>query len=430
MAFFEVFINYYQGFLIIFFMNKVLVRQKIVSKWIDIASVLLIGSFLNVCQFIPEKISDTLIFIFPFLHATITRRGGWWQRVLWTLICAAVMNVVIIFMTNFFLQNVTESVIMTPTSARVGYVISTNIVLTFVLMVVAWIGAQQAIEFLTPSSVVALVGSFLMAFAASEFLYLYQTHKPENETFLFCVYICLLGLVILTLLLYYIIVHAARNQHMTEMQLQTMSLHTNHQQEMAAIYHDMLVMQHDMKHQVNAIMQMIQNTPDVDHEVVMALLQRSVPAVTLYMTGCTVVDAILTAKHAIMEQHGIRFDFQPYPLQKLPLDDTAFCILLSNILDNAIEGVQRIDDVSVPKEISLSFARSWSMFYLTCSNTMNPKTIQQVEDRFITSKANKQIHGLGLESIHQIVARIQGTCNISIEGLRFNIDIVLPDKEE
>lgn len=427
---FEILINLYQGFLMVFFMDKVLLQAKPLSKLYDVASVLCIGGYLCLCQFVPIGLPDTLTFAFPFFHAIVTRRGNWTQRVLWTLICAGVMNVVILLMTNLFMESAAVDTIMSPSSARVGYVISTNIVLTIALLLVARISSQRSSEFLDIPSFIALMVTFLLVFAATEFLYLYQMHSSADETLLLCVYICLLGLVVLTLLFYYIINHAARNRHMAEMHIKTLSLHGEHQHEMAAIYHDMLVMQHDMKHQVSAIKQMIQTSPNVDRDAIMELLKTSTPPSLLYMTGCTIVDAILTAKHAIMEQHQIRFTFQPYPLQQLPLDDTAFCILLSNLLDNAIEGVQRIEDLSTPKEITLSFARSWSMFYISCKNSVNPNTIHRVEDRFISSKDNKRLHGLGLESIRHIVAANNGVCDITTNNNQFCVDIVLPDKEE
>lgn len=427
---FEVFINLYQGFLLVFFIDRVLSQTKPLSKIYDVISVVCIGVYLCLCQYSSLGLSDTLTYVFPLLHAAVTRRGSWSQRALWTAICAGVMNVVILLMTNLFMKGSAVEIIMSPSSARIGYVISTNIVLTIALFLVARICGQRNSEFLDHPSFVALMITFILVFAATEFLYLYQMYYSENETLLLYVYICLLGLIILTLLFYYIINHAARNRHIAEMHIQTLTLHSEYQNDMAAIYHDMLVMQHDMKHQVNAIKQIIQSSTDVDREAIMTLLKADTPSNILYMTGCTIVDAILTAKHAIMEQHQIQFEFQPYPLHMLPLDDTSFCILLSNILDNAIEGVQRISSPTQLKRISLSFARSWSMFYITCKNTHNPKTIHRHEGKYMTSKANKRIHGLGLESIRQIVTTHNGVCDISADGEQFCVSIIIPDKEK
>ena len=130
-----------------------------------------------------------------------------------------------------------------------------------------------------------------------------------------------------------------------------------------------------------------------------------------------------------MEQYLISFSFQPYPLQMLPIDSASFSILLSNILDNAIEATLRITDEGQPKEINLQFARSWSMFYITCTNTMNSTTIKKLGSRYISSKENKRIHGFGIESIRQVVRSGGGTCDFSTDGSQFKVDIVLPDNE-
>lgn len=70
------------------------------------------------------------------------------------------------------------------------------------------------------------------------------------------------------------------------------------------------------------------------------------------------------------------------------------------------------------------------MFYITCVNTMNPDTIKRHGDRFVSSKENKRIHGFGIESIRQIVETNGGTCNISMNGRQFKVDLVLPDNDK
>jgi len=400
------------------------------SHWYDVLFILLTGGFLCFSQFAPITIPDTLIHIIPFLYTVTTKRGTWGQRILWTLILMGVMDAVIMFMMNLYTRGSDIEILLQNTSLRIGFVINTNIVLTIALLLVARLSHRETLEVLDISSLIALVVSLLLEFTATEFLYYYQLENKTNENLLLYTNICILGLVILTLLFYHVLNRAARIKHVAELKLQTLSLQLNHQHEMNAVYHDMLTMRHDMKHRINIIKQVLQTSPNVDQKTIQNLLETNFPPTLQYMTGCTAVDAVLTAKHAIMEQHQISFTFQPYPLQILPLDDASFCILLSNLLDNAIEAVLRIEDPNQAKEIHLSFARSWQMFYLTCTNTMNPNTIQKMGDRFISSKENKSIHGFGLESIRQTVLTNQGTCNVSTDDRQFCVQICLPDKEE
>ena len=55
------------------------------------------------------------------------------------------------------------------------------------------------------------------------------------------------------------------------------------------------------------------------------------------LTGNLAVDALLTAKRSILQEKGIAFSFQAYPLQGCPLDDVELCTVLGNLLDNAIK---------------------------------------------------------------------------------------------
>ncbi len=298
----------------IFFLNKTLPQTRDVSHWYDILFILLTGGFLCFSQFAPIAIPDTLIHIIPFLYTVTTKRGNWGQRILWTLILMGVMDAVIMFVMNLYTHGSDIDILLQNTSLRIGFVINTNIVLTIALLLVARLSHQEALGFLDISSLIALVVSLLLEFTATEFLYYYQLENRTNENLLLYIYICILGLVILTLLFYYVLNRAAQIKHVAEIKLQTLSLQLDHQHEMTAIYHDMLTMQHDMKHRINAIKQVLQTSPNVDKKLIQNLLETNSPPAFQFMTGCTAVDAVLTAKHAIMEQHHINFTFQPYPL--------------------------------------------------------------------------------------------------------------------
>lgn len=135
----------------------------------------------------------------------------------------------------------------------------------------------------------------------------------------------------------------------------------------------------------------------VDREIILSLLPNDSQLSNEIITGCIAVDAILTAKRAIAEENGIVFALKPYPLQRLPINVADFCVLLSNLLDNAIEASMRIlDDTASQKYIEISFARSWDMFYLSCSNGMNIETIRRSEDTFLTSKSLHKCTDMGL----------------------------------
>ena len=430
-ALFEIFVNLYQGFLMIFFMHLRLPSKRNVQWWEDIIFVVLIGAFLSLYLFPWMVVNDALVFLFPFFYTIVTQRGTWLQRILWTIALGVLMLLIATISTSAYMNfvGVDMDTLMQYSILRISYVLSTNIAHTVFFTIVARIGHKDSTTFPGRSSLVVFITALLLEAVTTELLFTYQVQTESGSRILLFTTVCVFGLLILTLLLYEILAQSAKNRHMAEMRLQILSSEQAHQQEMTAFYNEMLAVQHDLKKQLNTVKQLLSSSNDLDRDAIMDLLRIEKPLSIQHITGNTAVDAILAAKHALMEQHNISFTYQPYPLQILPIDSASFCVLLSNILDNAIEAVMRITDHSTPKEINLQFARSWSMFYITCVNTMNPDTIKKYGERFVSSKADKRIHGFGIESIRHIVETNGGSCNINMDGCQFKVDLVLPDNE-
>lgn len=202
---FEIFINFYQGLLMIFFMDRVLPPSKSTLHWLNFLFVFLIGALFCLCEFIPVSFPDTLIYMIPFIYSITVKRGTWSQRIFWTLILACVMDAVILLMTNLYTKEVDTDMIYQTTPLRVGFVMNTNIVLTIALILVSRIPRHETLEVLHPSSLIALIGSLLLEFTATEFLYYYQLQNNHDERYLFYIYCCILGLIILTLVFYYVL---------------------------------------------------------------------------------------------------------------------------------------------------------------------------------------------------------------------------------
>lgn len=148
----------------------------------------------------------------------------------------------------------------------------------------------------------------------------------------------------------------------------------------------------------------------------------------MIVTGSPEVDALLTAKRRTMHEKGIEFKLTPYPLASLPIATSDFCAILGNLLDNAIEGIQRITEPPAKPLIHLAFSRSWDMFYVYCTNPCEPSTLVQKKGLFLTSKMKSEpgLHGIGLHSIEAIAERAEGRVEFYTEENEFHAKVVLP----
>lgn len=100
--------------------------------------------------------------------------------------------------------------------------------------------------------------------------------------------------------------------------------------------------------------------------------------------------------------------------------------IISNLLDNAIEGIARIDDQKSRHTISLKLARSWDIFFISCENDMNPASIHRHGRNFPSSKQNASRHGFGTKNICSIVDEANGYCKFVQNQSIFRVEITLP----
>lgn len=98
--------------------------------------------------------------------------------------------------------------------------------------------------------------------------------------------------------------------------------------------------------------------------------------------------------------------------------------LMSNLLDNAIEAVDKIEEKE-KRRIFLKIKTVRESIVLSLENYIKqtPKMVKGVP---VTSKKDSIKHGYGLKSVQRIVDRYNGVLDYSIKDNKFNVTIVFP----
>lgn len=110
-----------------------------------------------------------------------------------------------------------------------------------------------------------------------------------------------------------------------------------------------------------------------------------------------IIDAILNQKYQLASENGIEMQVKVNDLSEISIPTDAMVVVLSNLLDNAIEACNKC--VSDPKiRFSIVFDKT---LFLTIDNTSPPVSI--VDGNIATSKANKDDHGYGLINVKRIL---------------------------
>ena len=138
-------------------------------------------------------------------------------------------------------------------------------------------------------------------------------------------------------------------------------------------------------------------------------------------SGNLPVDAVLNYKNMIAKSKGINIILEQQIPIDLPYKDSDICIILGNLLDNAIEAVES----SRNKEIRVYIMYFRHKFKIKVSNYYEGQLKKDGSGDYVTGKGDKINHGLGLKSVRTIVESYGGLMEISSEDFIFQVSILI-----
>lgn len=136
-----------------------------------------------------------------------------------------------------------------------------------------------------------------------------------------------------------------------------------------------------------------------------------------YKTGNDTVDSIIYIKQKKAEAKNIPFIINAEIPEKCPVLSAHFASVLGNLLDNAIEA--SVDEESPFIEVKIKPVKSYLMIVIS-----NKCTRSNV--RLETSKSDKRLHGIGINSVKQTVKEYKGTFVTEHSDGIFNAEIMIP----
>lgn len=183
---------------------------------------------------------------------------------------------------------------------------------------------------------------------------------------------------------------------------------------------------HDLKHQAAALKQLVmQNNCSPEIQEKYADLEKVIQVYNnTVLTGNGVLNALLTEEEHLCQKNNIQFDFSINGETLNFIDPVDLYILFGNALDNAIESVIKIEDVS-QRVISIHVNRKGNLVHI---EFLNPYTGHLIVRNGMpsTSKQGKTYHGFGIKSILHIAKKYGGNVAFSAENGQFRLAILLP----
>ena len=143
----------------------------------------------------------------------------------------------------------------------------------------------------------------------------------------------------------------------------------------------------------------------------------------IYNTGNMILDIVLNEKQVDCNENNINLfcDINFSKCNFIEMIDV--CSIFSNILDNAIEACNKIKNDEKYIKIRGTFVKSY--YVIRCENSKVNK-IKIKNNRIISSKKDKFIHGIGLKSVKSSLKKYDGELEIEDFEDKFLVQIYIP----
>lgn len=139
-------------------------------------------------------------------------------------------------------------------------------------------------------------------------------------------------------------------------------------------------------------------------------------------TNHVIVNAILNTKYREAVSKGIVFVLKVNDLSGLKIEEEDIVIILSNLLNNALEACEQCEE----KQIKLKFVLENGQAVISVKNSMAAEPVVE-NGKLLTSKTkDAQEHGLGIQNVVECVEKYGGRYMIDYEKGGFQFSILIP----
>lgn len=264
------------------------------------------------------------------------------------------------------------------------------------------------------------VATFMAIYVMSEYMY-----KTEDGRLIVLSAITAATLIVSNIALFYLFEYQLREaEARKEQQMMRQQLEYK-----AEYYKDLSIKQkysnkamHDLKNQLFALKEALLNNEEEGIRKITRLCEDMLTSQTFTFTGNEAVDALLTMKIQAMKEKEIKFTHIVYMSKDNTIDMLDLCVLLGNLLDNAMEANEKVS--LEERFIHLNMVQKADYLSIQINNATDGN-VKIENNQIITTKKQKELHGFGLQSVREITEKYNGNCTLCQEGHLFQAVLML-----
>ena len=136
----------------------------------------------------------------------------------------------------------------------------------------------------------------------------------------------------------------------------------------------------------------------------------------------TIINAILNTKYDEIKQKDITLIMKVNDLSGITMSDEDIVVLLSNLLNNAIEACEK----SKEKMLKLKFVIEDNQIILSVKNSIADMPVRIDGELVSTKKDQEESHGIGLKNITEVIEKYNGKHVIDFDEEMFSVSMIIP----
>lgn len=244
----------------------------------------------------------------------------------------------------------------------------------------------------------------------------FTLNESIAKSALFYSFLCLTFLLFAMILAYYYMQMQSETKIQNELKVQAMSMQIQNNTEILEMNTEALKLKHDMKHLLSHIQYLLDTNKSIEAskelgEYIGNLNQLE----SIFVTRNPAINFVLNSKYKLAKEKGLAFTCKIMSIKEYLMPDVQLVLMLSNLLDNAIENCAELGTVSIEFEEIHQIQR------IHVSNTVSENILLQNPKL----KSNKLNHGYGIESVKSIIKHAQGEILFECDNQHFTAIVLL-----
>lgn len=400
-----------------------LFEAKIKSKKFDVLIMLVVSSLMVLSSGVVYSDYPFFMKLFVVFISVLTKAICYYS-----LIHTNFWQIIYVTLLTFSFNRIFEAILAFEIFDVIeGYITPYLINAVFITLVMLYIRKKERYALVreTIPTIPTKVYTLILILSVLLCMFLWAVMTPGRENMVKILLIPLvLGYTIIVFSVMRVSIDARHEKTVSDNLVKQIENQIDYYNKISKIYDEFRSFRHDFKNHLICLRSLLsEDEIEKAVEYINSIEKMSAVGKKPFETGSIIIDALLSEKQDKAVEVGAEIVFNGV----VPTDGISnvdLCIIFSNAIDNAIEACAK-DRSKSHKQIEIKSNVRQGYYFLLIKNPMFDKVLVKKNNKYVTSKDNKTLHGYGISNITRSVKKYNGKIDISPTDNNFIVDIEL-----